>query len=183
MGSDTAVEFTLTVSDGTAPVSDKVIVTITDRANVAPTVSAGSDQAAAEGSMVTLNGTAFDADPEDSLAYSWSHNSTAISLDDSAALDTFFTRGLGTVSDGTAPVSDKVIVTITDRANVAPTVSAGSDQAAAEGSTVTLNGTAFDADPEDSLAYSWSHNSTLAISLDDSLRPPTWARTPQSSSP
>ena len=30
MGSDTAVEFTLTVSDGTATVSDKVIITITD---------------------------------------------------------------------------------------------------------------------------------------------------------
>ena len=178
VGSDTVVEFTLTVSDGTATASDKVIVTITDRANVAPTVSAGSGQAAAEGSMVTLNGTAFDADPEDSLAYSWSHNSTlAISLDDQNAEDPEFTApNVGsdtvveftlTVDDGTATASDKVIVTITDRANVAPTVSAGSGQAAAEGSMVTLNGTAFDADPEDSLAYSWSHNSTLAISLDD----------------
>ena len=177
--SDTPVEFTLTVSDGTAPVSDKVIITITDSVNTAPTVSAGSDQAVAEGSAVTLSGTASDADPEDSLAYSWSHNSTlAISLGDSAALDTSFTAPnvdsdtpvefTLTVSDGTAPVSDKVIITITDSANTAPTVSAGSDQAVAEGSAVTLSGTASDADPEDSLAYSWSHNSTLAISLDDS---------------
>ena len=176
--SDTAVEFTLTVSDGTATVSDKVIITITDSANTAPSVSAGSDQAVAEGSAVTLSGTASDADAEDSLAYSWSHNSTlAISLGDPAALDTSFTAPnvdsdtavefTLTVSDGTAPVSDKVIITITDSANTAPSVSAGSDQAVAEGSAVTLSGTASDADAEDSLAYSWSHNSTLAISLGD----------------
>ena len=41
------VEFTLTVSDGTATVSDKVTVTITDSANTAPTVNAGDDQEAA----------------------------------------------------------------------------------------------------------------------------------------
>ena len=43
------IEFTLTVSDGTATVSDKVTVTITDSANTAPTVNAGDDQEAAEG--------------------------------------------------------------------------------------------------------------------------------------
>ena len=41
---DTAVEFTLTVSDGTAEVSDSIIITITDSANTAPTVNAGTDR-------------------------------------------------------------------------------------------------------------------------------------------
>ena len=175
---DTAVEFTLTVSDGTATVSDKVTVTITDSANTAPTVNAGDDQEKAEGSTVNLDGTASDVDTEDTLEYSWSHNSTlTITLDDDEALDTSFTAPnvaedtavefTLTVSDGTATVSDKVTVTITDSANTAPTVNAGDDQEKAEGSTVNLDGTASDVDTEDTLEYSWSHNSTLTITFDD----------------
>ena len=89
---DTPVEFTLEVSDGTDTVTDKVTVTITDSANTAPTVDAGGDQTVTEGSTVNLDGTATDPDSEDTLTYSWSHNSTAltITLANSAALDTSF---------------------------------------------------------------------------------------------
>ena len=75
---DTPVEFTLEVSDGTDTVTDKVTVTITDSANTAPTVDAGGDQTVTEGSTVNLDGTATDPDSEDTLTYSWSHNSTAL---------------------------------------------------------------------------------------------------------
>ena len=175
---NTVIEFTLTVSDGTASVSDKVIITITDSANAAPSVDAGPDQEVAEGSTVTLAGAATDADPEDDLTHVWSHNSALpIPLDDSVLAPSFTVPNVPentvieftlTVSDGTASVSDKVIITITDSANAAPSVDAGPDQEVAEGSTVNLDGTASDADPEDSLAYSWSHNSTLTIPLGDS---------------
>ena len=182
---DTAVEFTLTVSDGTATVSDKVTVTITDSANTAPTVNAGDDQEAAEGATVNLDGTASDVDTEDTLEYSWSHNSTlTITLGDDEALDTSFTAPnvaedtaiefTLTVSDGTATVSDKVTVTITDSANTAPTVNAGDDQEAAEGATVNLDGTASDVDTEDTLEYSWSHNSTLSITFTDDIEDPSF---------
>ena len=178
---DTPVEFTLEVSDGTDTVTDKVTVTITDSANTAPTVDAGGDQTVPEGSTVNLDGTATDPDSEDTLTYSWSHNSTALSItlaDDSAALDTSFAAPNVSedtpveftleVSDGTATVTDKVTVTITDSANTAPTVDAGGDQTVTEGSTVNLDGTATDPDSEDTLTYSWSHNSTaLSITLDD----------------
>ena len=178
VGSETIIEFTLTVDDGTAPASDTMLVTITDSANTAPTVNAGQDQEAAEGSTVSLDGTASDTDPEDTLTYSWSHNSTStITLGNSAALDTSFTApNVGsetiieftlTVDDGTAPASDTMLVTITDSANTAPTVNAGPDQTTAEGSTVSLDGTASDTDPEDTLTYAWSHNSTLTISFAD----------------
>ena len=175
---DTAVEFTLSVSDGTAPVSDTVDVTITDSANSPPAVNAGDDQTVAEGSTVNLDGTAMDADLEDTLTYSWSHNSTlAITLTDGGALTPSFAAPnvpedttvefTLSVSDGTASVSDTVDVTITDSANSPPAVNAGDDQTVAEGSTVNLDGTAMDADLEDTLTYSWSHNSTLAITLTD----------------
>ena len=182
---NTAIEFTLTVSDGTAPVSDKVIITITDSANAAPSVNAGPDQEITEGSTVTLAGTASDADPEDDLTHVWSHNSALpITLSDDAVLAPSFTAPnvseetavefTLTVSDGTTQVSDKVIITITDSANAAPSVNAGPDQEIAEGATVTLAGTATDADPEDDLTYSWSHNSALSISLDDEVLNPSF---------
>ena len=178
---DTPVEFTLEVSDGTATVTDKVTVTITDSANTAPEVNAGPDQTVPEGSTVNLDGTATDLDSEDTLTYSWSHNSTAlaITLANSAALDTSFAAPNVAgdtpveftleVSDGTATVTDKVTVTITDSENTAPTVDAGGDQTVPEGSTVSLDATVSDPDSEDTLEYTWSHNSTaLAITLANS---------------
>ena len=178
MSEDTPVEFTLAVSDGTASVSDKVTVTITDSANTAPTADAGNDQTVTEGSTVNLDGTATDLDSEDTLTYAWTHNSTlTITLDDDEALDTSFAAPNVSedtpveftlaVSDGTASVSDKVTVTITDSANTAPTADAGNDQTVTEGSTVNLDGTATDLDSEDTLTYAWTHNSTLTITLDD----------------
>ena len=175
----TVVEFTLTVSDGTATVSDKILVTITDSANSPPEVNAGNDQQEAEGSTVSLDATVTDDDTEDTLTYTWTHNSTlSISLDDSSAVDTTFTAPnvaentvvefTLTVYDGTATVSDKILVTITDSANSPPEVNAGNDQQEAEGSTVSLDATVTDDDTEDTLTYTWTHNSTLSISLDDS---------------
>ena len=176
---ETSIEFTLTVNDGTASVSDKTIVTVTDSANSPPVVNAGNDQQAAEGSTVSLDATVTDADAEDTLTYAWTHNSTlSISFADSAAVDTTFAAPnvseetsiefTLTVNDGTASVSDKTIVTVTDSANSPPVVNAGNDQQAAEGSTVSLDATVTDADAEDTLTYAWTHNSTLSISFADS---------------
>ena len=159
-------------------------ITVTESANTAPTADAGTDQEITEGDTVTLAGTATDADPEDDLTYSWSHDSTLfISLDDSTLTPSFTVPNVSedtaveftlTVSDGTTDVSDQIIITITDSANTAPTADAGTDQEITEGDTVTLAGTATDADPEDDLTYSWSHDSTLFISLDDSTLTPSF---------
>ena len=176
---ETYIEFTLTVNDGTASVSDKTIVTVTDSANSPPVVNAGNDQQAAEGSTVSLDATVTDADTGDTLTYAWTHNSTlSISFADSSAVDTTFTAPnvseettiefTLTVNDGTASVSDKTIVTVTDSANSPPVVNAGNDQQAAEGSTVSLDATVTDADTGDTLTYAWTHNSTLSISFADS---------------
>ena len=47
--------------------------------------------------------------------------------------------------------------------NSPPLADAGPDQTVAEGAAVALDGTASDADPGNSLAYTWTHNSTLLI--------------------
>ena len=137
---ETDIEFTLTVSDGTATVSDKTIVTITD----SQTTRLKCDQdAVVAGSTVNLDATVTDDDTEDALTYTWTHNSTlSITLANDSVPDTTFTAPnvseetdvefTLTVSDGTATVSDKTIVTITDSPNDPPVVNAGDDQHAVE---------------------------------------------------
>ena len=194
---DTPVTFTLTVTDQhNATATDQVTITVTDipPANTAPTASAGDDRTIPEGSTVTLDGTATDPDAEDTLTYLWSHNSSlSIALDDATAIDTHFAAPnvsedtpvefTLTVTDGTATASDKVLVTITDAANSPPTVNAGDDQTVAEGSTVTLDGTASDADAEDTLTYRWTHDSSLSIALSNAAGLSTTFTAPQIDAP
>ena len=194
---DTPVTFTLTVTDQhNTTATDQVTITVTDvpPANTAPTASAGDDRTTPEGSTVTLDGTATDPDTEDTLTHLWSHNSTlGITLDDATAIDTHFTAPnvsedtpvefTLTVTDGTATASDKVLVTITDAANSPPTVNAGDDQTVAEGQTVTLDGTASDGDPEDTLTYRWTHDSSLSITLSDAAGLSTTFTAPQIDTP
>ena len=157
-------------------VSDALQVTIADSPNSPPVVGAGDDQEVAEGATVTLSGTASDVDPEDGLTYSWTHDGAltiAITGSDSlsasftapnVAANTTITVTL-TVSDGTVEVSDALQVNITDSPNSPPVVGAGDDQEVVEGATVTLSGTASDDDPGDTLTYSWTHDSALAITI------------------
>ena len=92
--------------------------------NVAPAVSAGTDQAVSEGDAVTLTGTATDQDG-DSLTYLWTHDSgLAITMADDTSLSTAFTAPAVTAnttvtftltaSDGHATASDSMILTIGD---------------------------------------------------------------------
>ena len=176
VAADTTITVTLTANDGTVEVSDALQVNITDSPNSPPVVGAGADQEVAEGATVTLSGTANDADPEDDLTYSWTHdgsltitfaNQTALSTSFTApdvAADTTITVTL-TANDGTVEVSDALQVNITDSPNSPPVVGAGADQEVVEGATVTLSGTANDADPEDDLTYSWTHDGSLTITF------------------
>ena len=56
--------------------------------------------------------------------------------------------------------------------NIPPSADAGQNQTADEGDTVTLSGTASDSN-NDSLTYSWTHDSALAIQLANSTSPST----------
>ena len=146
--------------------------------NSPPAVEAGADQEVAEGTTVSLSGTASDSD-NDPLTYMWTHDSAlSITLADDTAISTTFTAPAVTqdttiiftlaVSDDTDSVTDTVSVTITDTtsSNSPPTVEAGPDQTVDEGATVTLSGTASDSD-NDPLTYMWTHDSALSITLAD----------------
>ena len=163
---------------------------VVPQTNNPPTVDAGQDQAVSEGDTVTLNGTASDQDG-DQITYSWSHDSALpITISTATARSTTFIAPavdsdtavtfVLSVSDGTnADVTDQVTITILDvPVNNPPTVDAGQDQAVSEGDTVTLNGTASDQDG-DQITYSWSHDSTLDIILNNSTSPSATFTAPQ----
>ncbi len=187
---DTEITFTLTADDGTVTASDSLAVTVTDvpTVNSPPVANAGPDQDVAEGSTVNLDSTASDSDAEDTLTYSWSHNSTLpITLDDGAALDASFTAPnvdsetviefTLEVNDGTVTVLDTMLVTIQDSANSPPSVNAGPDKTVQEGQAVTLNGTATDTDG-DGLTYAWSYDSSTEITFNASSPVATFAAPP-----
>ena len=168
---DTAVTFTLTVSDGAnAAVTDQTTVTITD--NAPPAADAGASQTVREGATVTLSGAATD-DDGDSLTYSWTSDRPGLSISNGSTLapsfvapqvdaDTAIVFTLS-VSDGAnAAVTDQTTVIITN--NAPPAADAGASQTVQEGATVTLSGVATD-DDGDSLTYLWTHDSALPIEL------------------
>ena len=167
------ITFTLTVTDsGSLTDADTVTITVNDSPNRAPTAAArGDPPTVTEGATASLNGTASDGDPEDTLAYQWTHNATfTITIQDSTALNTQFeapdvdadTPVLFTlnVTDGVEHATATAIITIEDTPNTPPTANAGANQTVTEGDTVSLNGT-LSSDPEDgnSLTYSWAHTS------------------------
>ncbi|WP_426752009.1 myxosortase-dependent M36 family metallopeptidase [Myxococcus sp. Y35] len=180
-------EFTVTASDGTDSASKAVAVTIiggggTDPENTPPTVNAGADATANAGDIVTLSGSASDAEG-DTLTYTWTQiGGTPVALADASALSTTFTAPgtangdtlafLLTVNDGNSSSSDIVRVIVaadpgTSPGNAAPAVSAGAPSTVEAGATVTLNGTATDADG-DALTYTWTQIGGTEVVLSDS---------------
>ena len=144
--------------------------------NTAPVADAGADQTfTAGGGTVTLSGGPL-TDPEgDPLSYQWTQSSgPGVSLSSPTSPTTTFTLPAQTstaqtfeftlvVSDGLEASSDVVIVTLA-ALNSPPVVDAGSDQTVTGGSTVTLGGSATDAD-NDPLTYQWTQTSGPSVTL------------------
>ena len=157
--------FQLTVSDGTLAATDTVTITVKNRA---PVASAGTAQSVVSGVTVTLDGSGSTDADGDALTYSWSQSapgSPVVSLTNpNAAKPTFIAPG--TVGDYTFQVlvsdgslTSTASVTVTVRANTAPTANAGADQAVTVGDTVTLQGSGTDPDGGQTLSYVWEQTS------------------------
>ncbi len=152
----------LTASDGALSSSDTVAITVTDvppPTNVAPTVNAGADQAVTlPNAAASLTGNASDdgLPAGSTLTLLWSLVSgpgapTIVTPTSASTSVTFPVAGVYvlqlTASDGALSSSDTVAITVTDvppPTNVAPTVSAGADQAVTLPNAAALVGTATD---------------------------------------
>lgn len=175
---DIVLTFRLTVFDGELSSSDTANVTLRF-VNHPPVANAGSDQTVNEGTLVTLSGSATDADG-DMPSLTWSQVSgPAISLSNTNDDQPTFTAPV--VATSTALVfrlkatdshnfsgTDTVTITVQDT-NVAPVANAGNNQSVTAGDSVSLSGSATD-DDGDTLSYSWAQadSTGLNVTLADS---------------
>ena len=144
-----------------------------------PSADAGDPRTVTEGETVTLNGTrSGDTGGGDSLTYLWVQTGgPPVTLSNATVAEPTFTApNVGGDTDITFTLTvtyadsftdtDTVTITVNDSPNTAPSVDAGANQNVSEGDTVSLSGTASDADPEDTvLTYEWTHNATQTIDL------------------
>jgi fibronectin type 3 domain-containing protein len=149
--------------------------------NQPPLANAGPDQNVTEAVIVTLNG-ANSTDPEGgALTYAWCQVSgTPVALNNPSASQTTFTppnvgpngESLGfqlTVMDsGGLQSSDTCLVNVL-WINQPPSANAGTDQSAAEGAVVTLDG-AGSVDPDGfALKYDWVQTSGSPVALSNAF--------------
>jgi MYXO-CTERM domain-containing protein len=177
VATDMELVFELTANDGRATASDTVTVTVL-RTNAAPVVTVGDDQTVDPAAAVTVTGSATDADDAtETLTYAWTQQSgpevtlsgadtTTVSFTaPSPTTDSEVVLRLTATDPRGASGSDSVTIHVR-RVNTAPVVDAGAAQSVTSGETVTLAGTATDADG-DPLTTEWSLVSGPAVTLSD----------------
>ncbi len=145
----------------------------TGRTNRAPVARAGSNQNAAIGNTVTLDGSmSYDLDG-DTLTHSWSQSQGAtVTLSNaSSTMPTFTAPDVSvathltfnlTVSDGALSDSDSVNIVVAP--NAPPVADAGPDQSFQTPASIQLVGSATDEDGDD-ITYSWSQTSGTTVAL------------------
>jgi len=172
--SNTAVQFELTVSDGTNSSTDTV-TNIINANNDAPTADAGTTSVVEEGRVVVLNGSGTDPEGE-GLTYSWRQVSgPPVTLEDSDSAVTRFRAPESlrntavqfelTVSDGVNRSTDTVTFGI--RADDdAPSIDAGDNRVVLRNQDVQLRASARD--PENvTLRYQWQQIAGPTVDLQD----------------
>ncbi|MCD6288268.1 MAG: hypothetical protein J7M12_04050, partial [Candidatus Hydrogenedentes bacterium] len=190
--SDTAVMFSLIVSDGTlSSVPDTVTITVLDSVNEPPVADAGAGQTVEGGTTVWLHGDGSSDPNGDSLTYTWTQtggpavlminpDAKATSFDvPEVRTDTDLTFKLS-VDDGRGGISEDVVtITVLRQSNGRPTADAGPDQTLDESATVTLDGTGSSDPDGDKLTFFWTQTAgptvslTSAVTAQPSFEPPT----------
>ena len=174
LAGDADITFELTVSDGTLTATDSVTIHI-EAENDPPTVDAGPFQSVQEGDTVVLGAVGTDAEGG-SLTYQWTQvggPTVALTGDGTATpsfvapedvTNTYVTFEVA-ASDGEHTVVDRVMVLI-NADNDGPTLNAGADFSAEEGTQVTLAASATDPEGQP-LTHTWVQTGGPAVTLSD----------------
>ena len=179
MSTEQSITLTLTVTDGTMA-SGTATIQVTVRANQPPDVSVGPESATVGGgSSLTLVGGA--TDPEGTrMTYGWTSSGGGL-FANALTLRTTWTAPRATTTEQSITLTLTVIdaegvsatatvgVTVPERNNTAPTVSANTSVSTVDGGgTVTLRGRA--SDPQnDRLTYEWTSDGGGDFKNDEAL--------------
>jgi MYXO-CTERM domain-containing protein len=184
---DSDVVLVLTATDPRGASGSDTVTIHVRRTNAAPVVVVGDDQTVEAAAAVTVTGSATDADDAtETLTYAWTQESgPAVTLTGADTTTVSFTSPSPTEDSDVVLVltatdprgasgSDSVTIHVR-RVNTAPVVDAGPAQTVDGGNTVTLAGTATDAEGN-TLTTHWSLISGPAIVLSDAASlTPTFA--------
>lgn len=170
------LSFQLIVNNGLADSAPSTVNVTVKNINHAPVADAGAAQVVAEGSPVTLDGSAsYDVDG-DTLVYAWIQTAgPPVTLSDAGAATPSFVAPFVssgsvvlsfslTVSDGLLMAGADVSVTV-ENVNHAPVADAGSPQTVNEGGLVTLDGTQSSDPDGDTLTFAWTQIAGPAVTL------------------
>lgn len=136
-------DYRVYVSNSALSCSDTTVKT-TITVNPLPVVGAGADQSICAGTSVTLSGSG-------AQAYTWNNGATNATAFTPSATTTYTVTG--TAANGCTN-TDQVLVTV----KALPTVSAGADQHACTGGSVTLNGSG-------AVSFAWNNGITNGVAF------------------
>jgi hypothetical protein len=164
-----------TVGNVSAAVSGTVEIALAPT-NIPPVADAGPDQTVDEGVTVTLNGSNSDDSDNGIKSFLWEQVGTAnpVTLTDPTAEQPGFTApDVGpdgasltfrlTVTDNSDATSSDTCIVNVSWVNIAPVADAGADQTVAEGTLVTLDGSASSGVDDTITTYLWEQIDTTGV--------------------
>ena len=174
-----ALVFQLTVTDSKGlSATDSCIINVCS-VNLAPVANAGPDQELKEGASVMLDGSGSSDPDNDPISYLWEQISGPhAALSSSTSIKPTFTAGdvasdglsytfqLTVTDSGGLKATDTCIVNIS-WVNVPPVANAGSDQTAAMGNAVTLDGSGSTDSDNNISSYKWTQTNGFPVTLSD----------------
>ena len=157
----------LIVNDGTVNSRPDTVTIAAATGNTAPIANAGPDQSVAVNAQVILDGGASHDADKSALTYQWSlaskpAGSAATLANSNTAMPKFTADVAGQyigqliVNDGTVSSAPDTVIVMAGAGNTAPVANAGTDQIAAIGTTVVLDGTASRDADGNALVWKWA---------------------------
>jgi PKD repeat protein len=147
--------------------SNPAVVSITiNPVNDAPVASSGSDKTANEGAQIFFSGSYTDPELQDTHTIAWDFGDGSTSSGSLTPTHVYGDNGVYTVTltvtdNNGAAGSDTLTITAN---NVAPTISAGSDQTVNEGDIVSFSGSFFDDGLLDTHSIDWDFGDGTTVS-------------------
>ncbi len=174
-----ALTFRLTVTDYDGAASSDTCIVNVSWVNTAPVADAGPDQTVAQGTLVTLDGSASSGVDDDIVTFLWEQVNTSgvtVQLSDPAAPNPQFTiddAGVDGVSvtfqltvtdEGGLQATDTCVINVTS-GNQAPVADAGDDQNVQSGADVALDASGSSDPDGDAISYTWKQISGAPVTL------------------